>query len=278
MRPLLCINLGAYVGASCTEQLDAIRAAGFDGYFMSYSDEPTMRACAAHAKELGLYLQSIHAPFSHVCDLWHGTKEEAQRELDRLLDCLRITADLGATLMVVHPFIGFERHEPTAQGLSYFEQLVAAAEKAGVRLAFENVEGIEYLHAVMAHFAGRSSVGFCWDTGHALCYNGDCDPMADYQSRLMGTHLNDNLGVHDRAGKITWLDDLHLLPFDGVNSWQKIADRLQSCGFTQEWTFELTTKSKPGRHDNDLYAAMPIESYYALCYQRACRAAALLNP
>ena len=38
MRPLLCINLGAYVGASCTEQLDAIRAAGFDGYFTLEAD------------------------------------------------------------------------------------------------------------------------------------------------------------------------------------------------------------------------------------------------
>lgn len=50
--------------------------------------------------------------------------------------------------------------------------------------------------------------------------------MALYGDKLIGTHLNDNLGIKDFTGKITWLDDLHLLPFDGIADWDSIVQRL----------------------------------------------------
>ncbi|MEE1010519.1 MAG: hypothetical protein U0L11_00620, partial [Acutalibacteraceae bacterium] len=94
--------------------------------------------------------------------------------------------------------------------------------------------------------------------------------------RLICTHLNDNLGIRDFSGKITYIDDLHLLPFDGIHDWQSVAKRLADCGFNGNLCFELNTTSKPNRHDNDKYAAMPIESYIAEAYNRACRVASLL--
>ena len=270
------MNVSKSFGAPYTEQLDLLKEAGFDGFFVSYGDENDVRACARHAQDIGLHFQSVHAPFSHVCDLWHGDEAAAQAMYDRLLSCLQLCDELHVPLMVVHAFIGFESHTPTAQGLQYFGQLVAAAEKTNVRLAFENVEGEEYLEAVMQHFGASPAVGFCWDTGHALCYNHGRDWLKEYGKKLLCTHLNDNLGVRDRAGKITWLDDLHLLPFDGVNDWEEIARRLRRCGYTGELTFELNTNSKPGRHDNDKYAALPLNQYFAECYARACRVAAKL--
>lgn len=42
-----------------------------------------------------------------------------------------------------------------------------------------------------------------------------------YGDRLIATHLNDNLGVSDFDGKVTWTDDLHLLPFDGIIDWRQ---------------------------------------------------------
>lgn len=277
MRPLLCMNISKAFGAPLKEQLDLLKEAGFDGFFMSYGyneDEATVRTCIAHARNIGLYCQSIHAPFGHVCDLWHGSEEEAQAMLDTLLSCLRLCESESVPLMIVHPFIGFEKHAPTAQGLQYFGQLIAAAEKTGVRLAFENVEGEEYLDALMQHFAHSPAIGFCWDTGHMLCYNHGRDWLKDYGKLLLCTHLNDNLGVRDREGSITWLDDLHLLPFDGINDWAEIARQLKKHGYQGEFTFELTTASKPGRHDNDKYAAMPLAQYFAESYARACRVAA----
>ena len=87
--------------------------------------------------------------------------------------------------------------------------------------------------------------------------------------------MNDNLGIRDFGGKITFRDDLHLLPFDGIADWPGIAARLDRCGFSGPMTFELNRCSKPDRLENDFYRELPIEKYLTLAYMRACRVAAL---
>ena len=127
----------------------------------------------------------------------------------------------------------------------------------------------------MNAFKNEKSVGFCWDTGHELCYNPGTDMAALYGERLLVTHLNDNLGVRDFGGKTTFIDDLHLLPFDGIADWDRICRELS--GFDGALSFELNTKSKPGRHENDCYGAMPLEIYLAEAFKRACRVAAKIK-
>ena len=149
------------------------------------------------------------------------------------------------------------------------------AQRLGVKIALENTEGQEYLATLMAHFRGEKAVGFCWDSGHEMCYNCSEDILALYGDRLLGTHLNDNLGVRDYTGKITYLDDLHLLPFDGAANWEDNMCRLNRAHFDGPLTFELTTLSKRGRHENDAYARMDSVEYLTLAYARACRLAML---
>ena len=126
----------------------------------------------------------------------------------------------------------------------------------------------------MEYFKDNKNVGFCWDSGHEMCYNRSQDLLALYGDRLIATHLNDNLGIKDFGGRIFWHDDLHLLPFDGIADWDNIAERLDRCGFDGIMTFELNLNSKPDRHENDEYRRMPIEEYVAEAYKRACRVAA----
>ena len=66
-----------------------------------------------------------------------------------------------------------------------------------------------------------------------------------------------------------------MLPFDGIADWKNIAERLNKYNYNDILTFELTTKSKPGRHENDVYDKMPLKEYLAEAFKRACRAAAL---
>lgn len=129
----------------------------------------------------------------------------------------------------------------------------------------------------MDAFSEEEHVGFCWDSGHELCYNRGKDMLRLYGDRLIATHLNDNLGVSDFEGQIFWTDDLHLLPFDGIHDWKQVADRLNRCGYDGVLTFELIRGNKPNRHDGDKYQQMPVESYIAECYARACRLAYLKN-
>ena len=129
----------------------------------------------------------------------------------------------------------------------------------------------------MDAFRGEKNVGFCWDSGHEMCYNHSKDMLALYGDRLLGTHLNDNLGIRDFGGKITYIDDLHLLPFDGIADWDDIARRLDRCGFDGPLTFELSVMSKPGRRENDVYRKLSPEEYIAEVYKRACRVAAKMK-
>lgn len=278
MESLLCMNISKAFNAPYKQQMDMLKAAGFDGFFMGYKDnEDAIRDCAAYARECGMIFQSLHAPFDKMRDMWHGDEEKAQIALDELKHCLDICAEEEIPLLIVHAFIGFEDHTPTAAGIERFGQLVAAAEKTDVLLAFENTEGEEYLDALLKFFRHSPAVGFCWDSGHEMCYNHGQDLLKKYGDRLLGTHINDNLGIRDHEGNITWLDDLHLLPFDGVIDWAEVAKRLRKCGYQGALTMEMNIKSKPGRHDNDKYAAMPLEQYFAECYARLCKIARLLE-
>lgn len=272
----LCLSLSSVCGMPFEEQLVLFKNTGFDGFFVTWNPKLDVLALAAKAKELDMVFQSIHAPWDKAADFWHEDEIKGQRAVDELKTCIDACALCGVPILVVHAFIGFEEHNPTKIGLERFAQAVAYAHQKGVKIAFENTEGEEYLAALMAYFSGDDTVGFCWDSGHEMCYNHSRDLLAMYGDRLLCTHLNDNLGIKDYEGKIIWLDDLHLLPFDGIADWKYNVQRLAACKFRDILTFELNIKSKPGRHENDLYSEMPYEKYVSEAYKRACRVAALL--
>jgi sugar phosphate isomerase/epimerase len=268
----LCLGVGGF-GPTAEEQIVLFKQAGFDGFFTGWNSD--LKKYRALADELGMIYQSVHAPFGNAAKMW---KNDADAEMakNELIACVRDTAEVKVPIVIIHPYIGFGKNDgPTACGIENFREVVNEARKGGVKVAFENVEGEEYLQALMDAFKDDESVGFCWDSGHELCYNRGKDMLALYGDRLIATHLNDNLGVSRFDGETFWTDDLHLLPFDGITDWQSVASRLDACGFDGILTFELTTKSKPNRHENDCYAAMPVEQYIAEVYKRACRVAAL---
>jgi sugar phosphate isomerase/epimerase len=205
--------------------------------------------------------------------MWQDS-EQADAATAELCHCVRDCAACGVPTVIVHPYIGFEDpYVPTKAGLRSFGAVVELAAKLGVRIAFENVEGEEYLAALMEAFRSYDNVGFCWDSGHELCYNDGKDMLALYGDRLFATHLNDNLGISRHDGSIFWTDDLHLLPYDGIQDWDDVARRLCRHGYDGILTFELKRNSNPGRHDNEKYAALPLEQYVAEAYARACRLA-----
>ena len=230
--------------------------------------------------EAGLVYQSIHAPFSRVesigkvSGLWEDEGEAGEAYTDMLIRCVNDAARVGVPLVIIHPYIGFENHSPSELGLRRYGRLIEAAKKVGVKLGFENVEGEEYLAAIMERYGHLENVGFCWDTGHEMCYNFSRDMMAKYGDKLFGTHCNDNLGITDPEN-ITWKDDLHLLPFDGIADWKGIADRLDRHNFEGMLTFELTISNKPDKHTHDEYAAWGERKFLEEAYARAKQIAAL---
>lgn len=257
-------------GLDVTESFRLISSIGWKATFTGWNPEKT-EEWANEAAKCGLVYQSIHSPFSGDCRVSHLWQEgEAGRLVaDKLIACVTDCARFDIPVMVIHPFIGFEDHTPTEVGLDNYRRVVEVANKLGVTLGFENVEGEEYLAALMKEFWNEPCCGFCFDSGHEQCYNGGKDMLALYGDKLCHTHLNDNLGVYDP--NLTWENDLHLLPFDGIVDFAGVMDRINRTPYEGVLNFELTLASKPGRDDHKKYRNMGIEAFYTTAYERACR-------
>ncbi len=264
---LLCINTSlGFEDIEMEQRLRCIQAAGFDGFFPEWVPGAPVKEIAQEAKTMGLYYQSVHAPFGEVDKIWEPG-EAGEAYLEMLMDCVRDCADAGVPLTIIHAIIGFDKHQPSDQGVERFDRLCQFADSHGILLGFENTEGEEYLARVLTALANHPSCRFCWDTGHEMCYNRSKDMMALYGDRLAGVHLNDNLGI--TGDEITWLDDAHLLPFDGIANWKGIADRLRRYGFNGPLTFELTRLNKPGRHTHDAYSQWDYPEFLRQAFIRA---------
>lgn len=261
----LCINTGLGFNSDLQTTIKNIKEAGFDGFFTSWRKGKTKKI-AELADNYGLLYQSVHAPFNEIDSMWEpGDKGEYVKNL--LIDCINECKASGVSLIVLHAIIGMDKHTPNETGLLRFCRVVKRAEKLGVNIAFENTEGTEYLDVLMDRF--RSDyVGFCWDTGHELCYNNGVDMTEKYGHRLTCTHLNDNFGMSDKD-RLTWTDDSHLMIFDGKTDWQNVADRLKKYGYKGEMTFEYTCKNKPKKNTHEIYSSLNEFEFLQLAYKKA---------
>ncbi len=254
-------------GLSVSDNLRMIADIGWDGFFVDWYAPMTEEWANVAAKE-GLFFQSIHSPFSgdyKVSRMWREG-EEGVRVTNGLIACVEDCARFDIPIMVIHPFIGFTEHTPTQIGLDNYRRVVEAAVKHGVTLGFENVEGEEYLAAIMKEFWNVPQCAFCFDTGHEQCYNEGKDMLALYGDKLCHTHFNDNLGVYDP--NLTWENDLHLMMGDGIVDFAGVMSRIEKTPFEGLLNCELTLNSKPGRNDHEKYKAMGLENFYATALQR----------
>ncbi len=258
------INLMGGSGLSVDDHVSLLKRIGWDGFFTGWNPEKTPKFAAA-AEKYGMAYTSIHAPFTQVRYMW-DEGELGVQVTSEMIDCVRDCAAHKVPVMVIHPFIGFEDHNPTEVGLANFGRVMDEADALGVCLGFENVEGEEYLAAIFERYAGRPSLGFCFDTGHELCYNRGKDMLALYGHALCHTHFNDNVGV--TGEDIFWTDDLHLVMGDGIADWPNIMRRIRATGYDGILTCELTFANKPGKATHDGYAAMGHEAFYTFALRR----------
>lgn len=253
-----------------TEVVKILHDVGFDAVAPAWEPQEQLDGIVKTARELGMELHFLHGPFVGIDKMWSLDDAVARPAYDlmkrALDDCIR----LRIPVMVMHTWIGFTyEFDPKTLNFTYFDRIVDHAKVNGVQIAFENTEGEDYLKALMDHFREENAVGFCYDSGHEMCYNHSQDMLAPYADKLLVTHLNDNLGITARDGVISWFDDLHLLPYDGAGDWDNVIARLKNCRKVEYINLECSNISKPGKHENDIYAAMPLEVYFMEAYKRA---------
>ncbi len=253
--------------ATLKEQIIAVKKAGFQGVFFDWADTEEFKETVKFARDKGLEIASIHAPFDHVRDMWNEEKPDI---CNRLLKCISVCGSLGIKTIVCHVYIGFDTvPEVTETGIKNFSLLIDEAEKYDVNLAFENTEGVECLYGIKEHLSHRKNCGFCIDTGHELCYNGGKDLLKDFGDKLFFLHINDNLGVTGEI--IFWTDDAHLLPYKGKVDWERFCNNLKRIDFNGWISLELCVKNKPERHTHDDLIGVSCEDFYKMAFDAATK-------
>lgn len=253
-----------------TQVIDLLADTGFSAVSPSWHRDVNLEEIIRHARCRNLAIQSLHGPLRGMPAMWSQEPEVARPILQDLIQSATDCADFDIPLLVVHPWNGVDyTFQQESLCFDHFDALVTLAEKKGICIAFENLEGPEYLSALMDRYAGCPAVGFCWDSGHELCYAPNWDFLNRYGDRLIMTHLNDNLGVTDPAGSLQGTDDLHLLPGDGITDWKDTVRRLQAAKRQQILNFELKIRPKGERCKLDLYSKIPLPQYLQDAYRRA---------
>ena len=267
MNKTMCINLIEST-VPFIEQLAIIKNAGFDGIFTDWERNTDLHPIIEKAKELGLYIHSLHAPFYGMDDIFHDDEGKlADKMINDLIGTINSCAEFCVDLVIFHAVIGMDNHSPNELGLERLKKVIDYAEEKNVRIAFENTEGEEYLKAILDRYGDREHIGFCFDSGHAMCYNSGSDILGKFGKYLFSTHLNDNMGQTEK--EITFYDDNHMLPFDGIADWSMIAKQLKENGFDGPFTFELVKGNRPNRNTNDRYVNMSFKEYIKEAYARA---------
>ena len=260
---------GAYA-LPMPQVLDVLADTGFSAVSPGWERNGDTASTVRGARARGHFVQSLHGPLRGMPAMWSRDAAEAQPILQDILQATEDAAALEIPLLVVHPWNGVDyTFCKQAVCFDHFDTLVARAEALGICVAFENLEGPEYLAALLDRYKTTNAVGFCWDSGHEHCYAPDWDFLSLYGDRLVMTHLNDNLGVTDKTGRLQQTDDLHLLPRDGVIDWEHTVHRLKAAKKQEILNFELKIRPKGDRCVRDLYGDLPLQTFVEEAYRRA---------
>lgn len=252
----LGINVAALREGTLDDFLRIVKNVGFDCLF-SGADPVRIKA----AQKAGFGLDSLHAPFDGINHMWLEG-EDGEIMLKRLTDTVDLCAAGDIPKAVIHLSSGLTPPRINDLGYRRFNTLVEHAVKKGVRLAFENQRMLANLAFVLEEYKDLPEVGFCWDTGHELCFTDGREYMPLFGDRLIAVHLQDNHGVFNQ--------DQHLLPFDGKVDWEKAARYIKNSPYEGPLMLEVFYRSPEITHYYG-YEDLSVEEYYARAYAAADR-------
>ena len=229
------------------------------------------QASRTWANDLGISFNITHSLFPVYKQ---GQAAFNQKAWEKLLRSLEITAKLGATHMVVHPFaLGYGN--AWEENVRFFDALTPYIRNSGIKVALENsfwltaarVKQHRELHGTKVVMreeivppARMNLVGgfsrdllalvealdpdcfaVCLDIGHCVLLREEPEDAI----RTLGKRL-ECLHVHDNDGE----QDLHAIPYDRVGciDWDRVTAALRDVHYTGDFTLEvdqLTPKLPP---------------------------------
>lgn len=238
------------------ERYRLIKDTGFDGLLMWWSNgfgrdefgRDDYRNGPRVAREVGLYIENIHAPVQNQNNLWLDNLE-GEDLVECYLQCVKDCADFKIPTMVIH--LPSDDNPYSTLGLDRIKKIAEKAEQYGVNVALENLHNLTNLSYVLGQVDSHR-IGFCYDSGHHYRYYPDLDLLSKYGARLMALHLHDNNGSRAQHG----------LPFDGDIDWKTTMKKIAATGYTG------TIAIEPMKWD---YEGMSVEEFLKVAFKKASR-------
>jgi sugar phosphate isomerase/epimerase len=262
-RPIrkLGVNCDSIRGMHPTETLKLMQEVGFEAYFTGAYTRAAVAPIKKAGDALGLTLNSLHAPFGGINDLWMpGMGYRAVYK--QILETIDAAAENGIPAIVLHVSSGWNAPEITDLGLSRYDALVEYAEDRGVQIAFENLRMLGNLACLTDRYKKVPHVMYCLDIGHQHCYTPTINWMDIFRDRLLLTHIHDNFGIQREYQEDT---DTHYLPFDGDVDYAQMMRDLDKYGYTGNLTLEIFNTTRPE------YSEMTPEAFLKTAYERLVR-------
>lgn len=242
------INLDAVKSISAEEAVEIIASLGFGATFTGVmADADRQRRLADRLASKGISYDTLHAPFSHINDVWKDG-DAGDEMLQELTDTVDRCLEVGAPIAVVHLSSGETPPPTTDIGRGRFLSLVEYAKKKGIRLAFENQRFLFNLAWILEECRGEETVGFCWDAGHEGCFTPGKEFMPLFGDRLIALHLHDNRGIFDA--------DDHMLPLDGALDYARVTRQIRESGYGGTMMLEVFPSA------SDLYRGVTPEEFF----------------
>ena len=202
----------------------------------------SVRETAEALGATGVELYAVHSPFGDDVDWCSADRRAAGEAQDAMRFIVAASADLGATVVTIHPSRGPEGESPQAmigRVSNGLEALLPAAEAAGVELALENMpwagQAATDLVSTIAALDSPALVA-CLDTGHANMVGGVTESLLAFGNHLGHLHIHDNHGSSDE----------HLTPPNGTVDWPGFVAGLREVAFQGPLNFELRPAADQG--------------------------------
>jgi sugar phosphate isomerase/epimerase len=229
------------------EVLEPIRHAGFRAIEICtaprHLDLGSPAATAALARavtDLGLVVQTLHAPFGEGIDITSADGPTRERSFDRLTRAADALALFGGPgLYVIHPGSenerwawDRERHlERSVVGLArMWEVCRARGLKLVVETPLPHLLGgqLDDLEWILARIPGEGT-GVCIDTSHCSLGGFLGEAVRRFASRLVHIQASDNRGTSDD----------HLPPGEGLIDWDAWWSALEQANYTGVFMLEV---------------------------------------
>ncbi len=209
----------------------------------------------ASAKKAGIKLWSAHLSFWDPFDIASLDKDLQKKAVERQLEMMRFVRDnTDIKLFVLHPsfepILPENRFEQMQISKKSICTLADFADSFGATIAVECLPRTCLGNSIddMAKLISADSrLRICFDTNHLLGDTNE-DFIKALGDRIATVHVSD----YDRV------DERHLMPYDGINSWKTIFSLLLRAGYEGPILFEVS--GKKGYTLSDIKA----------CYDKLC--------